>query len=135
MLRMVSYPRRPQSGHITCYLNRTYHVLPTGSSRTQAGGTNLASFLAIRNTPLMQERRVGNQSPKYSSTLSCRTASLVRLAKSFLIHGSTLASLTKYWPTEAGSTSIADCHRRWIQGLRLTKLQAVSCLARLRNLN
>jgi hypothetical protein len=29
MLRMVSYPRRPQSGHITCYLNRTYHVLPT----------------------------------------------------------------------------------------------------------
>src|SRR5579871_6760430 len=29
MLRMVSYRRRPQSGHITCYLNRTYHVLPT----------------------------------------------------------------------------------------------------------
>ncbi len=29
MLRMVSHPRRPQSGHITCYLNRTYHVLPT----------------------------------------------------------------------------------------------------------
>src|SRR6266498_249983 len=29
MLRMVSYPRRPKSGHITCYLNRTYHVLTT----------------------------------------------------------------------------------------------------------
>ena len=29
MLRMVSYPRRPQSGHFMCYLNRTYHVLPT----------------------------------------------------------------------------------------------------------
>src|ERR1035438_7738867 len=29
MLAMVSHPRRPQSGHITCYLNRTYHVLPT----------------------------------------------------------------------------------------------------------
>jgi len=29
MLRMVSYPHRPQSGHIMCYLNRTYHVLPT----------------------------------------------------------------------------------------------------------
>jgi hypothetical protein len=28
MLHMV-YPRRPLSGHITCYLNRTYHVLPT----------------------------------------------------------------------------------------------------------
>src|ERR1035438_9190116 len=29
MLRMVSHPHRPQSGHIMCYLNRTYHVLPT----------------------------------------------------------------------------------------------------------
>jgi hypothetical protein len=29
MLRMVSYPHRPLSGHIMCYLNRTYHVLPT----------------------------------------------------------------------------------------------------------
>ena len=29
MLAMVSYSRRPQSGQITCYLNRTYHVLPT----------------------------------------------------------------------------------------------------------
>jgi hypothetical protein len=26
---MVSYPHRLQSGHIMCYLNRTYHVLPT----------------------------------------------------------------------------------------------------------
>jgi len=27
MLAMVSYSRRPQSGQITCYLKRTYHVL------------------------------------------------------------------------------------------------------------
>jgi hypothetical protein len=26
---MFSCPRRPQSGQITCYLNRTYHVLTT----------------------------------------------------------------------------------------------------------
>jgi hypothetical protein len=26
---MVSHSRRPQSGQTTCYLNRTYHVLPT----------------------------------------------------------------------------------------------------------
>ena len=26
---MVSYPRRLPSGHITCYLIRTYHVLTT----------------------------------------------------------------------------------------------------------
>jgi uncharacterized damage-inducible protein DinB len=29
MLRIFSYPRRPKSGHLTCYLNRTYHVLTT----------------------------------------------------------------------------------------------------------
>jgi NADH dehydrogenase FAD-containing subunit len=29
MLRMVSHPHRPLSGHFTCYLNRTYHVLLT----------------------------------------------------------------------------------------------------------
>src|SRR5262252_1149858 len=29
MLAMLSHPRRPQSGHLMCYLNRTYHVLPT----------------------------------------------------------------------------------------------------------
>ena len=29
MLAMVSYSRRLQSGQITCYLNRTYHVLLT----------------------------------------------------------------------------------------------------------
>ena len=29
MLRMVSYSHRLKSGQITCYLNRTYHVLTT----------------------------------------------------------------------------------------------------------
>jgi hypothetical protein len=29
MLCMLSYPRRLKSGQITCYLNRTYHVLTT----------------------------------------------------------------------------------------------------------
>ncbi len=29
MLHMVSYPHRLKSGHITYYLNRTYHVLTT----------------------------------------------------------------------------------------------------------
>src|SRR5450755_1804056 len=36
MPSMVSYPRRLQSGHITCYLNRTYHVLTTAESPTLA---------------------------------------------------------------------------------------------------
>ena len=30
---MVSYLHRPLSGHITCYLNRTYHVLTTDDYR------------------------------------------------------------------------------------------------------
>ena len=29
MLTMVAYSRRPQSGHITCYFNRTFDVLLT----------------------------------------------------------------------------------------------------------
>src|SRR6266478_507939 len=29
MPSMLSYPHRSKSGHITCYLNRTYHVLTT----------------------------------------------------------------------------------------------------------
>jgi len=36
MPSMVSYPRRLQSGHITCYLNRTYHVLTTFETRSLA---------------------------------------------------------------------------------------------------
>src|SRR5277367_5486870 len=34
MLGMVAYSRRQKSGHITCYLNRTYHVLPTTIAKT-----------------------------------------------------------------------------------------------------
>jgi hypothetical protein len=29
MPSMVSHPRRQKSGHFTCYLNRTYHLLTT----------------------------------------------------------------------------------------------------------
>lgn len=29
MLTVVSYSHRPQSGHLTCYLDRTYDELPT----------------------------------------------------------------------------------------------------------
>ncbi len=36
MLAMVSYSRPPPSGQITCYLNRTYHVLLTPRYLTMA---------------------------------------------------------------------------------------------------
>jgi len=42
MLRMVSYPHRLKSGHITCYLNRTYHVLTTPRNFDLACGGLLA---------------------------------------------------------------------------------------------
>src|ERR1019366_5561685 len=40
MPAMVSYSHRLKSGHLTCYLNRTYHVLTTS-----------AAFLLTRRTP------------------------------------------------------------------------------------
>src|SRR5579864_8770597 len=57
MLRMVSHPHRPQSGHITCYLNRTYHVLPT-------------SFFPVTCPPPHIRARVGNDHTETEDPLS-----------------------------------------------------------------
>src|SRR5216683_7456160 len=49
MLRMVSYSHRPKSGQITCYLNRTYHVLTTNlraqldTSKQRSAGLRLSN--------------------------------------------------------------------------------------------
>ena len=51
---MVSYSRRPQSGQITCYLNRTYHVLLT---TTGDKGDNLCNF-RYRESSLTSEQRL-----------------------------------------------------------------------------
>src|SRR5437660_6065355 len=65
MPRIVSYSRRPQSGQITCYLNRTYHVLAT---QRRSSSLTTPSLLS-RGQPFLgrgQERskpRVG-QPPK-----------------------------------------------------------------------
>jgi hypothetical protein len=42
---MVSY-HRPKSGHITCYLNRTYHVLLT-TFKNQLGEDEAKCYLAV----------------------------------------------------------------------------------------
>ncbi len=44
MLRMVAYSRRPPSGQITCYLDRTYHVLTTEKSCGDAKLSRVAGF-------------------------------------------------------------------------------------------
>ena len=54
MPRIVSYSRRPQSGQITCYLNRTYHVLAT------RGDSLLDKFWHLR---YVFARREGRFSP------------------------------------------------------------------------
>src|SRR5450755_2427075 len=48
MLRIVSYSRRLKSGHITCYLNRTYHVLLTLILENLALRQQLLAFHAKR---------------------------------------------------------------------------------------
>ena len=46
MLRMVSYSRRLQSGQITCYLTRTYHVLTTRPTRYVASWVVFAYLIS-----------------------------------------------------------------------------------------
>src|SRR5258706_1922416 len=48
MPSMLSYPRRLKSGHITCYLNRTYHVLTTAESCTLSSLRECATLPAAR---------------------------------------------------------------------------------------
>src|SRR6266478_2800381 len=44
MPSMLSYPRRLPSGHFTCYLNRTYHVLTTDNRRAFVNCTREVLF-------------------------------------------------------------------------------------------
>jgi len=46
MPSMLSYPRRLPSGHFTCYLNRTYHVLTTSPN------------LLLTSTPMLGDAAV-----------------------------------------------------------------------------
>jgi hypothetical protein len=48
MLTMVAYSHRPQSGHLTCYLDRTYHLLPTHQKSELAGFMRL-EYRVARN--------------------------------------------------------------------------------------
>ncbi len=50
---MVSYPRRPQSGHLLCYLNRTYPVLPTVGKKVLATGTLFGEHAGHHHTPVL----------------------------------------------------------------------------------
>jgi hypothetical protein len=51
MLGMFSHPRRPQSGHLMCYLNRTYHVLPTQLGFTIAKPTVSRYLRRLKHHP------------------------------------------------------------------------------------
>ena len=58
---MVAYSRRPQSGHITCYFNRTFDVLLTLTISRLPNGTFCATDVA------RQRRR------DFSESVSCPT--------------------------------------------------------------
>ncbi len=62
MLAMVSHLRRPLSGHFTCYLNRTYHVLPTSRGESfviAKAGKPVAKVTALTTPTWAQVRRLG----------------------------------------------------------------------------
>ena len=66
MLAMVSYSRRPQSGQITCYLNRTYHVLLT--SQAPALVTSGADMLTCAVAYSCAARGLLHEYDRYIST-------------------------------------------------------------------
>src|SRR6266566_8461855 len=58
MLRMVSYSHRPKSGQITCYLNRTYHVLTTPSN-SRLVCAKLSVYHRSISSPYLEVRMLG----------------------------------------------------------------------------
>src|SRR2546425_13280839 len=56
MPRMVSYSRRPQSGQITCYFKRTYHVLPA----LCFASAKLRAFSASRDEVVASDNGLSN---------------------------------------------------------------------------
>jgi hypothetical protein len=66
MLGMVAYSRRPQSGHIMCYLNRTYHVLPTRKRKKIDTAIELGQNMApLRfSSLLLSPRRMVSYAPR-----------------------------------------------------------------------
>ncbi len=69
---MLSYPHRPPSGHITCYLNRTYHVLTTVRQIELADGWN--SVLALRPIDASAGLEEGWQEPVRASVAEKATS-------------------------------------------------------------
>ncbi len=74
MFRMVAYSRRLQSGQITCYLNRTYHVLTTvvsGRSPRRRLRDNVVENLfggITSGLPVNREQSLISQKPTCTET-------------------------------------------------------------------
>src|SRR5438128_4447479 len=66
MLPMVCYSRRPQSGQITCYFKRTYHVLPTTAIwRVDFCGTTSHTPSVVRQKPTRPARTPQNEQGEF----------------------------------------------------------------------
>src|SRR5271165_2590307 len=79
MLAMVSYSRRPQSGQITCYLDRTYHVLLTGQLFLSAFSVDTVLKAGYRNARLEVRCCINvlRRRPAYDFTIARRRHALM----------------------------------------------------------
>ncbi len=76
MLPMVCYSRRPQSGQITCYFKRTYHVLPTHHCSTSCQRQALTDIVTAKHFTWISRRR-GTRSARHPRTIRNRFGALV----------------------------------------------------------
>src|SRR5712692_6599200 len=119
MLRMFSYPRRPKSGQITCYLNRTYHVLTTDSFQLvdlfslaslrctlhKGCPEELSIFLQIRQGSVTGDRENG---PSSSQCVDPQIRSYFRLP----VLGADRPGMGGTCQNPSGSTGGRSSHRR-----------------------
>src|SRR5271157_119027 len=110
MLRMISYSRRLKSGQITCYLNRTYHVLLTERSYSVAKLSTLC-YCSLSSSPgwnshLSSVARVSctNSGQSYGTFRPCKILSRQPRTEGLDLSG--LAARV----TSFGSVSSADNH-------------------------
>src|SRR5260370_11929353 len=110
MPSMLSYPHRPPSGHITCYLNRTYHVLTTVQDPAHcATRANEVDFLLQREGPPpgaydIPRRTVMRSHHATASSLLLFVAGFLSSAQGATPH---ITSITQIWARQYQTIQIS----------------------------
>jgi hypothetical protein len=123
MLRMVSYPHRPQSGHIMCYLNRTYHVLPTRPeeqiakpygipllSTKHPGGVFFPAQQSVRKLPNRVRGMVNTGSGPHSTNRVEGTGLWISRIPVLVVDGASVLVPPLYPPHQRAHGSIRTTH-------------------------